>query len=453
LNSFQFKPFSNNNYNTFRPIYYLGCKSSFSSIISQAIDELDPSGGRIIDLFSGTGAVGDFLKNKREVLSIDIQEYSRTICSAILNPNLISKEEISTIIKNTSIFTNENYHCFERLIKYEHECIQKASIGEVDPLIEILESPTLIIFIEGNEIIPESNFGDIVRHTINNLANFGLLDSKNTLITRYYGGLYFSYMQSLHLDNILSTVELYGANKRDTLMSAALSTASQIVNTVGKQFAQPIQPRSKSGKVKKGLVKTVQRDRSIDTLHAFKSWLFKYSSLPVSRKKHQILCLDFATALNQYGKSASVVYADPPYTRDHYSRFYHVLETMCLRDNPTISFVKKNGKKTFTRAIYREGRHQSDFCIRSAAPSAFETLFSLAKDNDLPLILSYSPHENGDGTHPRVVTLDKIIEIARMFYKHIALSEIQGVTHNQLNSRLLKLKPRTNSEILLKCHN
>ena len=30
----------------------------------------------------------------------------------------------------------------------------------------------------------------------------------------------------------------------------------------------------------------------------------------------------------------SVVYADPPYTRDHYSRYYHLLDTLLLYDYP-----------------------------------------------------------------------------------------------------------------------
>ena len=34
------------------------------------------------------------------------------------------------------------------------------------------------------------------------------------------------------------------------------------------------------------------------------------------------------------------VYADPPYTRDHYSRFYHVLETLALRDDPRFRLTR-----------------------------------------------------------------------------------------------------------------
>ena len=39
-----------------------------------------------------------------------------------------------------------------------------------------------------------------------------------------------------------------------------------------------------------------------------------------------------------------IVYADPPYTRDHYSRFYHVLETISLFDSPIVSKTKMQAR-------------------------------------------------------------------------------------------------------------
>ena len=42
--------------------------------------------------------------------------------------------------------------------------------------------------------------------------------------------------------------------------------------------------------------------------------------------------MDFRQALQNLDDDVRVIYADPPYTRDHYSRFYHGLETLSLRD-------------------------------------------------------------------------------------------------------------------------
>ena len=223
------------------------------------------------------------------------------------------------------------------------------------------------------------------------------------------------------------------------------------MNTVGKQFAQPIQPRNKSGAVKPGLVKVVQRDRSLDTLKLYQLWLSKYATLPRAIGRSQALRHDYLDAITQYGSVFSAIYADPPYTRDHYSRFYHVLETMCLRDNPAISKVMKDGSLISSRGAYREDRHQSDFCIRSAAPAAFELLFKAAREHDLPMVLSYSPHEADDGTHPRVVSISKIVEIANQHYHRVEVCSVEGVTHNILNRSELKLKKRDHAEVLIKC--
>jgi serine protease Do len=98
--------------------------------------------------------------------------------------------------------------------------------------------------------------------------------------------------------------------------------------------------------------------------------------------------------------AVSVVYADPPYTRDHYSRFYHVLETMARGDDPQVSLVRSGGRTSLSRGIYRRDRHQSPFCIRSEVAGAFTTLFRSTRVRDLPLSLSYSPSPNGTPSRP-----------------------------------------------------
>ncbi len=69
-----------------RPIHYLGSKLRLVDSIIKVIDELDPSMGPVCDLFSGSGTVSGFLSITRDVTAIDIQEYSRVICSALLKP-------------------------------------------------------------------------------------------------------------------------------------------------------------------------------------------------------------------------------------------------------------------------------------------------------------------------------------------------------------------------------
>lgn len=444
---------TNGQLNAFRPIYYLGCKLSLTSAIRDAINEVDQSGGRMVDLFAGTGVVASAMGVTRSVTTVDVQEYSRVICSAVLRPPRLSEPDTRrfSIEVAEGQFISRLFWCIAPLTEHEHECMVKAANGEINELIELLEAPTLVLIEEFGFFGSDSRLGDATREVIRRMQMEGLWSAPETTVTRNFGGVYFSYRQAAMLDAALNVAACSDEAIRDMLTAVAISTASSLVNTVGKQFAQPIQPRAKSGEIKSNLVKTVQCDRSIEMLGNYQSWLQKYAKLIPAVGASTMLREDYLDALTTHGKDFSVVYADPPYTRDHYSRFYHVLETMCLRDNPQISRVKKKGETTFSRGIYRENRHQSPFCIRSEAPGAFDSLFRAAKSHGLPLVLSYSPHEAGDGTHPRVVSMAQVVDLANSHYKRVEISVVEGMSHNKLNHNDLKLVKREHAEILLKC--
>ncbi len=429
----------------FRPIYYLGCKARRTAAIKAAIDELDPGGGRLCDLFAGTGAVAGALGAEREVTTVDVQEYSRVLCSAVLAPPTLSISEILRLTAGIAHgdATRQAMECLQPLIDYESECMTAAAAGDREPLAGLLESPPLAA--------SDEPCSDATLEVVRRLKAARLWDSPDTTVSRHFGGVYFSFRQAAALDAILIAAASSPEHLRDALVAAALSTASQLVNTVGKQFAQPLRPRSKTGEIKPELAKVVQRDRSVDTFDTYRTWLGRYAALPRAIGEPRMMRCDYLDALRSDAGDYSVLYADPPYTRDHYSRFYHVLETMCLRDDPPISRVTKGGSRAVSRGSYREDRHQSPFCIRSAAPAAFEALFAAARRRDLPLALSYSPHEAGDGTHPRVVSSIQIIEIARSYYERVECMVIDGAAHNKLNRGDLKLKTREHAEILVKC--
>lgn len=76
----------NTNTHELRPIHYLGSKLRILDTIGGAVDSVSPGNGRICDLFSGSGTVSRYFAHTRPVTAVDIQEYSRVLCSAVLNP-------------------------------------------------------------------------------------------------------------------------------------------------------------------------------------------------------------------------------------------------------------------------------------------------------------------------------------------------------------------------------
>lgn len=433
----------------FRPLYYLGCKAAHAEIITSAIQSVDPSNGRLCDLFAGTGSVGVALSHQRDVTAIDIQEYSRVICSAQLRPTLGSLSAAQWISKDiySSELRKSLEECLSPLIEFEERAVLQSSCGVHNELLSIIESLPIYF----SHLDSSSDELTCARNSARKkLEEAGLWTSPDSAISRYFGGIYFSYRQAAYLDAAIAAANI-DPSRRDSILAACLSAASSLVNTIGKQFAQPIRPRDKSGAVKQSLLRQACRDKAVDPTLVLERWLIAYATVPTNSKAHRAVRCDCVEALTNLDQDVSVVYADPPYTRDHYSRFYHVLETMCLRDEPTVAHVRKGEKTAPSRGLYRQDRHQSDFCIRSKAPQALRTLMCAVRNRNIPLVLSYSPHETGDGTHPRVLSTTDIYEIARDIFNDVNMTLLDGSTHQKLNKVNLALTERRHAEVIFTC--
>jgi hypothetical protein len=223
------------------------------------------------------------------------------------------------------------------------------------------------------------------------------------------------------------------------------------VNTVGKHFAQPLRPRHKDGSIKRTLHGQVSRDRSKSTLDVFSEQLSRFRILEPTPFEHQSIRSDFADHLLSERFSGELVYADPPYTRDHYSRFYHVLETLALRDDPEISTNTAHGRTVPSRGGYRRDRHQSPFCVRSEAPGAFDALLGAVAAKGSQLVMSYSPYSAENGAHPRVMTMDAVIDLARRHFRWVDATSVGTFSHSRLNRSGLNKEISYDAEHLLIC--
>ena len=274
------------------------------------------------------------------------------------------------------------------------------------------------------------------------------------LITHYYGGVYFSYSQAVQMDAILSGIpQDHSSFSTDTLKVAALlSTASAIANTVGKHFAQPMKLRNTSGGAKAQPVQRTIKDRGYDAIAEYRRWLTSYLELdPAESGSHKVVCADFRQLLRDRSHHLDCVYADPPYTIDHYSRFYHVLETIARRDYPLLDRGKRHGRIRIPRGLYRAGRHQSPFCIPSKVSSAFRELFSLVRQRDVPLILSYSPYESRNGDRPRLMTLDSVRKLASSYFRVVEVVQAEKHSHRRLHSTKKSIHTVDRAECFVLC--
>lgn len=436
-----------------RPIHYLGSKLRMLEAIKSAVDLVDKTDGVICDLFSGSGVVSEYLIQFRDVVSVDIQKYSSVLSEASIRKfNAgINATDITKAIQQSSVFA-ELQDAFSQLLEYEKTCMVLAQNGKLNALYEIIENGSLYIFMNDPIDSISDELSRCLEKCVNTLRLKELANSEYTMITRYYGGLYFSYKQALELDAIACFVFSQEGLLKTKLLAALLSTASALVNTVGKQFAQPLKVRNAKGELKTSLNEKITKDRSVDTFSVFCDWLDYYFNAGTSEHKLTTLCMDYRDALERLSdKRVKVVYADPPYTRYHYSRYYHVLETICLRDNPSITTTFPNGKGGISRAIYREGRHQSPFCIKSQAEHAFEQMFEGVKKLDVPLVLSYSPFDASKAATPRLRSIDQLVEMAKKYFEHVEIHSPGLFTHSKLNSVDKNFESNHEAELLIVC--
>ena len=444
---------TNSDINAIRPIHYLGSKLRMLEAVKSALDEVDSTQGCLCDLFSGSGTITSYFLNYRNVISVDIQNYSSILCEATTNQlsEVVNTDEIISEIVNSKC-TERIMRSNKSLVEYEEFCMDSAVDGELQGLYEIIDNGSIYIYLKGEAKGLSDDLHKALKYTCDNLKAQGILLTEEYMITRLFGGLYFSYKQAINMDCIAGYIFLQNGLLKTKMLAALLSTASEIVNTVGKQFAQPLKVKDSKGKWKKNLLDKIISDRSLDVFEIYAKWLKYYLELTVGNHTCKTMCMDYSDALDALkNENISVVYADPPYTRYHYSRYYHVLETICLRDNPEASTTFPNGKGGISRAVYRIGRHQSPFCIKSKAEEAFEVLFFKVKELNVPLVLSYSPFDESQAVTPRLQTIEQLVELAKKYFSEVSIVSPGAFTHSKLNSMEKNFGANHEAELLIIC--
>ena len=431
----------------FRTLNYLGSKLRLLDFIEENVRRVTPDDAGVCDLFAGSGCVSYKLSKFFPVVACDIQHYSRVICDALLHPSTFNKEAIKVFISGIKEDKSKLRDIIAPLIELEEDAIREK---DLELLTNIVEYGSLEVF---NLEKSKSKISSI-QSQVNDKLNKADIIGKESLVSRYYGGVYFSYRQAVQIDVIMNAIRRYPiASDKNILLAALLSTSSDIACTVGKHFAQPIKARDSKGNITKLVYNKAIKDKTIDVISLFEEWLNKYVSLPKASFNNTIQQGDYMECLKMLPDNVRTIYADPPYTRDHYSRFYHVLETIALDDVPEISTVKIHGSTHVSNGIYRKDRHQSPFCIRSKAPKAFENMFKAISASRRNLLLSYSPYDETKDSHPRVVTISQLMSWASAYFNNVEVVSAGHFTHNKLNSTEHFLESLDEAEILIVCTN
>ncbi|MCS2960050.1 DNA adenine methylase [Bacteroides thetaiotaomicron] len=346
-------------------------KRELLDFIISSINDLDIESNWFCDLFSGTSVVGCSLKDEYNVQINDIQIYTSIFANTYL-PNinkLINSTELEKIKDRVLFYVDEFYR------KYPDLIFDYNSIDNYEKLTKLEIQQQNLIY---------SNF-EIGFH----------------LFVKYYSGTYWSYTQCVWIDSIRAVAEEYkGKSDYYIILSSLIYAMSYTSQSTG-HFAQ-------FRDVTESNMHDIMLYRIRDIWTYFeKKFLEILNMVDVeATNRYTITTLDYLDCLRLIERN-TIVYADPPYSSVHYSRFYHAIETLIRYDYPNVKY----------KGRYREDRHQSPFGKKTEVKNAFGKLFKGVKNKNSHLILSYS--DNG------MITQDEIMEIGNSIMGNQYKGDIQ----------------------------
>lgn len=385
----------------------MGTKKKLAPDIAQLVNE--QTEGPFLDLFSGMCSVGqEVALSSRSVWSNDVQFFSHLVAKSLFTSQEVPNTSWDELSELKNLF-NENYQKIEKFITDELQ-YEKQLHNE-------LNTENLIQFEESirNKTLKNSEIECFSHH----------------LFTSFYACTYISLTQALEIDSLRYAFDTLKKNKsisneKYEWFLISLGQALSKCSTSTGHFAQYL--TLKDSNHKKFIM---QRQKSI-----WQEWIIAIESLtPINSKQWRSNNIAFRQDANQLLQTLknslikpSIIYADPPYTADQYSRYYHLYETMILYDYPDLS----------AKARYRSDRFQSPFSLKSQVDSAMETLIAQTAELGSTFILSYP--ENGLIPNARsniLVMLQKYFKTAEVAievpHKHSSFGASKGQQSYDVN--------------------
>lgn len=339
-------------------ITYMGTKRVLASAVSDVIRHTQP--GTMLDAFSGMCSVGQAVGVSRQIWNNDIQVFASDVARALF---------VSRIPPLSPVSCGDLH--YERF-KLQRDLLSrnfKASLAAEEDMVDARSFSSFI-----------ARMGKL-KQTLAREVGQCRLRSPHLFATTY-SGTFFGIKQAIEIDAVIAALRNARSTRRicaDDLRwsNVALGrTLLKIANSTG-HFAQYLKPKEGSY-----LRYLALRRRSL-----WAEWLSSISALsPVGeadwRRRNRVFNQDSLALIPRLARNkadVSVIYADPPYTDDQYSRFYHVLETLCLYDYPQVTGA----------GLYRPGRFQTPFSLKAKAASALFRLIVAASRTGADFVLSY----------------------------------------------------------------
>lgn len=314
---------------------------------------------RVFDLFSGSGAVAWHIAERyhKEVIACDLQLYSTVLAASVIERT----EAVTDFAWVERWFRSAR----ARVVGHRHWKQLKsyqARLGDAD--ISMLAEEARAF-----------DLGD--RYPI----------------SRAYGGHYFSPWQSAWLDALRVSLPADPPH-RNIALAALIEAASRCAASPG-HTAQPFKPNETAGPF---LINAWKRDLPAMVVARLKEIAPRSANV-----RGQAYCADALEIADRTGPG-DLAFVDPPYSGVHYSRFYHVLETVARGHVSSVSGIG--------RYPPAEERPFSAFSVKTQAQSAFDQLLALLARRGASVIITFPAAKASNG-----LSGDDVKEIAAEHFR------------------------------------
>ena len=318
----------------------------------------------MVEAFAGIAAVSEGMANSRAVILNDSLAFIACLARARFLPRPIT--DSATMLQRVqgalSVVPSDAFDPFDAQVRREAR---------------VLESGDWLSLRHWMETVPHVG-NSKSRRRLRDQDLQGRLVGTYRLASLYFSGGYLSVKQARDLDMIRSAAELVDVSpeERDWLLASWLVAVASLLNAPG-HSAQYL---------------TVHDQRSADRVSGnFRRDAWRAFSTAIGRvvpigstqwrDLNQVTTNDACDLFELDLTGVGVIYADPPYTKDQYSRYYHVLETLYVE-----SYPQCNGKGRYPAL---NERTSSLFSVRSKVSAAFDALASACATRNLALVVSY----------------------------------------------------------------
>lgn len=208
-----------------------------------------------------------------------------------------------------------------------------------------------------------------------------------------YGGYYFSPLQALQLDLLRQSLPA-NTDHATIALAALIQSASRCSASPG-HTAQPFKANRTAGRY---VVEAWSRDVVCHVRSAAEVLARDHAQIT-----GKVVRAD-ATKVAATLRDGDLAFVDPPYSGVHYSRFYHVLETLALGEDVEVSGT---GRYPPSGA-----RPQSDYSITTKSEEALENLLESLADTGCSVIVTFPAGKASNG-----LSGEDVHDIAEQFFK------------------------------------